>query len=148
MDAVRGGSPLPKYYNVPVYSTDGEIQRWISPDDALELSTHRYPSGALKYEFRVDPVRPWREELHTVAHAKDNNNPSACYLTDKDMQANAGAVVVKVKHADDVEELANAKRLANMQIKRAKSKVYWWPREGRDRDGYYRTVTIVPAIPS
>lgn len=138
---------MPKHFNVPVYPLDGD-RYWVDPDQAFELFGMRYPSGAPKYEYRDDPLRPWRQELHQVAHAKDNNNPSACYLTEKDMQANAGAVVVKVKHAEDVEELANAKKLANMQIKRAMSKVYWWPREGRDRQGYYRTVTIVPEIPS
>lgn len=135
------GFPLPKYYNVPVYE-EGEIKRWISQDEAFDLSGRLYASGAAMYEIRVDPQRPWREELHKLEHPKDNNSFSPCAISFNETKANAGEVKQATCLDEDEDENKRRAGIARAQIKRAQRKVYEWDKEGLDRPDYIRAVTI------
>jgi hypothetical protein len=139
------GFPLPKMWNTPVYE-DGELQRWVEPDEALILTNKLYPSGAQMYEVRKNELRPWRDELHKLGHHKDSNTATPCAIPAGQMRANVGEVKAVVIPGDADETKRNA-AIARAQIKRAQSRIREWPTEGRDREGYYRAVTIVPRIP-
>lgn len=137
------GFPLPKFYNVPIYE-EGVVLRWVTPDEAFELSGRLYPSGAPMYEIRDDKLRPWREELHKLVPAKDNNNFSPCSISFSETKANVGEV--KAAIVDDADETKRNASRARAEVRRAQRKVFEWPREGRDREGYYRAITIVPKV--
>lgn len=113
---------------IAIKGLDGGVMRYVEPEEAYEMARQNYPSGLPKYEYKRElvPCKGWRESLEMQPEQKDSNNFSPCSITDNEMQANAGAVHVAVRHADDEDELKKARKIAHIQIAAARRKVQNW----------------------
>lgn len=115
---------------IAIKGLDGEILRFVEPEEAYEMQRQTYTSGLPKYEYHREliPCKGYREWLQLEPEQKDSNHFSPCFLTRADTEANAGAVTVRARHADDEDEARKAAKIARLKVARARRKVYWWPR--------------------